>query len=102
MDMVIPDCRLEGISAEAKSILGKRKYIIKSICFYGRKSIPSLALSIIAAARLLSENDRCIFLRARSEREFNNLIRYLFRVEGRTPRMVRIKSDNYYRFSFGT
>lgn len=58
--MDIPNCKIAGISEEAKKILSTRGYSRKSICFYSRKSIPALALSIIAAGRLLSENDLSI------------------------------------------
>ncbi len=101
LEMEIPDCRILGISEEAKRILSVRKYTRKSICFYGGKSIPALALSIIAAARLLSKNDSSILLRARTDKEKNDLIRYLFRVEIRVPRLVGIKYGSYYRFNFG-
>lgn len=101
LEMDIPDCRIAGISEEAKKILSSRGYTRKSICFYGGKSIPALALSIIAAARLLSENDRFILLSARTDKEKNDLVRYLFRVEIRVPRLVGIKCGSYYRFNFG-
>ena len=101
LEMDIPNCRLAGISEEAKEILNTREYSRKSICFYGRKSIPALGLSIIAAARLLSDNDRSILLKARTDQEKNDLIRYLFRVEIRVPRMVGVKHGSYYRFNFG-
>ncbi|MBU5388974.1 hypothetical protein [Citrobacter cronae] len=101
LEMDIPNCRISGISEEAKKILSTRRYSRKSICFYGRKSIPALALSTIAAARLLSENDRSILLSARTDKEKNDLLRYLFRVEIRVPRIVGIKYGSYYRFNFG-
>lgn len=101
LEMDIPNCRIAGISEEAKKILSSRTYSRKSICFYGKKSIPALTLSIIAAARLLSENDRSILLGARTDKEKNDLLRYLFRVEIRVPRLVGVKYGSYYRFNFG-
>lgn len=100
-EMAVPDCRIAGISEEAKKILTSREYSRKSICFYGEKSIPALALSIIAASRLLSDEDRSILLSARTEKEKNNLMRYLFRIEIRVPRLVGIKHGSYYCFNFG-
>lgn len=97
----IPDCRIACVSEEAKTILNTRKYSRKSICFYGRKSIPALALSIIAAAGLLSDMDREILLKAITDKEKNDLIRFLFRIEIRVPRLVGVNFGGYYRFNFG-
>lgn len=100
LEMDIPDCRIKGISEEAKKILNGRPYTRRSICFYGRKSLPALALSVISVARLLSEADKVILLGFRSEDDINELIRNLFRVEIRVPRMMGIKFGEYYKFKF--
>ncbi|ATF92623.1 hypothetical protein [Cedecea neteri] len=97
--MDIPQCKISDISEEAKAILNSRKYTRKSICFYGRKSLPALALSIISATRLLPERDRLVLLGCRTEKEKNELLRYLFRIEIRVPRLVGIKHGGYYRFA---
>lgn len=97
--MDIPHCKISDISEEAKRILTSRQYTRKSICFYGRKSLPALALSIISATRLLPERDRLVLLGARTEKEKNELLHYLFRIEIRVPRMVGIKHGGYYRFA---
>ncbi|MCS2173061.1 hypothetical protein MUU46_22530 [Scandinavium sp. TWS1a] len=101
LEMVVPECHLNGISIEAKQILNSRNYTMRSICFYGRKSIPALALSIILAARLLPEDDRNILLKIQSEREINNLLGYLFRIEIRVPRLFGVNFGEYFKFNFG-
>ncbi|MNJ06946.1 hypothetical protein D3C77_10390 [compost metagenome] len=96
--MNVPPCRLPGISEEAKTLIKGRAYTRRSICFYGRKSLPALALSVISVARLLAEKDRMILLGFRSEGDLNELVRNLFRVEIRVPRMVGIRGGEYYKF----
>ncbi len=98
LTMQIPSCRITGISNEAQKILNTREYTRRSICFYGRKSLPGLVLSIIAVTRLLPEKDRQVVLGARTEKEKNNLLRYLFRIEIRVPRIVGIKYGDYKFF----
>ncbi|MDD2059023.1 hypothetical protein N5D52_20940 [Pseudomonas sp. GD03860] len=100
LEMDIPTCRIKGISDQAKTILNGRSYTRRSICFYGSKSLPALALSVISVARLLAEKDRMVLLGFRSEGDLNELVRNLFRVEIRVPRMVGIRFGDYYKFKF--
>ncbi len=98
LKMTVPSCNIPGLSREGRRLLQSRSCTRRSICFYGRKSLPALALSVIVLARLLAEKDRMILLGFRTEGDLNELVRHLFRVEIRVPRMIGLKFGDYYKF----
>ncbi len=100
LEMDVPNCYIPGLSWEANRLMERRSYTRRSICFYGRQSLPALALSIISLARLLAENDRMALLSFRSQSDLNDVIRYLFRVEIRVPRMMGLRFGSYHKFQY--
>ncbi len=100
LELTVPQPKIDKLSNEGKSILSKRPEPERlSIFFNGRdESLKGLAYNIIKLARMLPEQDQDVLLSADQPAQMNKLINYLFRPEVRVPRMVGIKSGDFYTF----